>query len=170
MLQTLPSPENSHSWICVAFKGTKNCPRHFLKHVSYLMELKPNPHRLHLGVYTYTDNNDITLQTFEGMILYGYIVTRVKLRRGGKNWKIIIIISPILSLESNSASNAILSRSEHTQISCTHTGQLSTVFRNSMAKQRSSSQHCRVQLLIQQMGDTILGLAWSPKQSRPFIE
>lgn len=34
-----------------AFKGTKKkmCAKHALKHVSILLELKPNPHRLHCG-------------------------------------------------------------------------------------------------------------------------
>lgn len=57
MLQTLSSPQNSYLWIHAAFKGTKNCPWKesfdfscILKHVSCLMELKSNPHRLHLRI------------------------------------------------------------------------------------------------------------------------
>lgn len=107
MLQTLSSPQSSYLWIRVAFKGTKKCVQDILKHVSYLMELKPNP-QASLGGYTYTDNNGKALQTFEGMILHGYLVTRVKLRGGKKNWEIIIVISQILCLKSNFASNAIL--------------------------------------------------------------
>lgn len=46
----------------------------------------------------------------------------------------MIVISQILSLWGNSVTNATVEGKEHTQVSCTYTGQLLTVLQNSVAK------------------------------------
>lgn len=101
---------------------------------------------------------------------YRLLSNKVKIKEKKKKWIIMIVISQILSLWSNSVINATLEGSEHAQVSCTRTGQMPPTLQNSMAKQRHSSQHRRVQLLILQLGNAIFSLALSPKQSRSFIE
>lgn len=75
----------------------------------------------------------------------------------------MIVISQILSLWGNSATNATVEGQEHTQVSCTYPGQLLTVLQNSVAKKHPSSQPCSVQLLSLQLGNVTLSLTLSPE-------
>lgn len=61
-------------------RGQKTVSKTHLKTCFLPHGTQTKPTQTSCGCYTHTDNKDTALQIFEGVILHGYLVTRVKLR------------------------------------------------------------------------------------------